>query len=488
MGVVFLAEDLVLKRRVALKLLPAHLADESSFTERFLRESELAASLDHPNVIPVYAAGDADGRLFLAMRYVKGPSLRDLTRMGPLEPAEAFAITVQVAGALDAAHAHGLVHRDVKPSNVLIAPATGPDGSDHVYLADFGLSRKLGEQERRGAEERLMGTVEYAAPEQIRGADVDGRADVYALSCLLYECLTGVPPFQRRSAAATLFAHMEEEPPLASRRNPRLPPAVDAVLTRGLAKSPAERYQSCRQLVDDARQALGVSGRRGQRALRPPLAIVLTALTVALALAGLAVALTHRDEPSADTGRALLAARIRAPLEVPGDSVARINPETNKVVAAIAAPPDQIALAVGATSVWVGTAHDYGLIRIDPATDSQLPAPELPLDVNSVASTGTTVAVVTSRPPVGAGGPLTTLWLLGSQCPFYAGGGDFCAIPLRQRRPASRFEPFSLIPLLGSDADQIWITDPTGSTVSRLDPHHQRLVDTVAIPTRVGGR
>jgi serine/threonine protein kinase len=127
------------------------------------------------------------------MRYVQGPNLRDLARMGPLEPAEAFAITVQVAGALDAEHAHGLVHRDVKPSNVLVAPAAAADGSDHVYLADFGLSRKLGEQERRVADERLMGTVEYAAPEQIRGGDVDGRFDVYALSCLLYECLTGLP-------------------------------------------------------------------------------------------------------------------------------------------------------------------------------------------------------------------------------------------------------------------------------------------------------
>jgi serine/threonine protein kinase len=377
MGVVCLAEDLQLRRKVALKVLAAHLAEDTRFRTRFLRESELAASLDHPNIIPVYAAGEAAGHLFLAMRYVEGPSLRQLIRIGPLPPAEAISIAAQIASALDAAHAKGLVHRDVKPSNALIAPTAGTGGSDHVYLADFGLSRQLGEQERRGEHEPLMGTVEYAAPEQIRGGDVDGRADVYALGCLLHECLTGLPPFQRSSAAQTLFAHMEEQPPDASRRNPRLDSAVDAVIARALAKTPDERYQNCRDFVDDARTALGVaSDAQSQLRSRKLAAVIAVALAAAVAVAGWAIR-SQDGARAKNAAKQILAVRSAAPRES-GASVTRIDPTTNEVVAAVAAPPDQIALAVGAKTVWVATAHVYGLMRIDPTSDSTLPAPQVP--------------------------------------------------------------------------------------------------------------
>jgi serine/threonine protein kinase len=198
MSVVYLAEDLRLRRRVALKLLAPALAGDEAFRQRFLEESELAASLDHPNVVPIYAAGEADGRLFIAMRYVEGSDLKALLREGPLTAERTVRLLAQVADALDFAHEQGLVHRDVKPSNVLL------DGREHVYLADFGLTKRLGEP--RAAEAGLFGTIDYIAPEQIRGDEVDGRADVYSLGCLLYDCLVGEPPFRRSTDAAALFA------------------------------------------------------------------------------------------------------------------------------------------------------------------------------------------------------------------------------------------------------------------------------------------
>jgi serine/threonine-protein kinase len=176
MGVVYLAEDRRLKRRVALKLLAPALTEDERSRGRLLTESELAASLDHPNIVPIYQAGEADGRIFIAMRYVEGLDLRRALRAGPFEPERALHVVSQVANALDAAHARRLVHRDVKPSNVLVAPAAGHDDTDHVYLADFGLSRRLSHPAGQGGAQSL-GTADYVAPEQIRGEEVDGRAE-----------------------------------------------------------------------------------------------------------------------------------------------------------------------------------------------------------------------------------------------------------------------------------------------------------------------
>ena len=196
MSVVYLAEDLRLKRKVALKLLAAHLAEDESFRERFLRESELAASIDHPNIVPIYEAGTTEDLLFIAMRYVEGRDLKARLQRRRLDPADAIGIVAQVASALDAAHARDLVHRDVKPSNVLLDTGARPDGSDHVYLADFGLTRSIAEA-GVGEDGNLLGTIDYVAPEQIADAEIDGRADVYSLGCVLYECLVGQPPFRR---------------------------------------------------------------------------------------------------------------------------------------------------------------------------------------------------------------------------------------------------------------------------------------------------
>ena len=263
MSVVYVAEDLRLKRKVALKLLAARLAEDESFRERFLRESELAASIDHPNIVPIYEAGTTGDALFIAMRYVEGRDLKERLQRGRLDPADAIGILAQVASALDAAHARGLVHRDVKPSNVLLDRGARPDGSDHVYLADFGLTRSIAEA---GVAEdgNLLGTIDYVAPEQIAGGEIDGRADVYSLGCVLYECLVGRPPFRRDTDVAVVFAHLEAEPPALSADRPDLPVALDAVVGRALAKEPEQRYPSCREL---ARAALAVAVDEASRLL-----------------------------------------------------------------------------------------------------------------------------------------------------------------------------------------------------------------------------
>src|SRR5439155_11949757 len=248
MGVVYRAYDPRLKRNIALKLIAPELSGDARFRERFLAETELAASLEHPNVIPIHDAGEVDGQLYLAMRYVEGSELKTLLQKeGPLDPGRALAICAQVAGALDAAHAKGLVHRDVKPSNVLL------DAQEHAYLADFGLSRRLAEQGIPAPHGLSLGTPAYAAPEQIEGEEVDGRADLYSLGCVLYECLAGEAPFVRDSELAVLWAHLQEEPP-----SPVAYPDLAPVFQQALAKDPTQRYASCRELVEAARQALGL--------------------------------------------------------------------------------------------------------------------------------------------------------------------------------------------------------------------------------------
>ena len=210
MGVVYRATELSLGRPVALKLLTPERAGDREFRERFQRESRMAASIDHPNVIPVYAAGEHEGSLYLVMRYVGGTDLHALLRdRGPLEPTQAAELVAQLASALDAAHAAGLVHRDVKPANVLLA-------GEHAYLSDFGLTRLAGSDTSLTGSGQWIGTVEYCSPEQLRGGRTDARADVYSLGCVLFAALTGGPPFAQGTVPATMLAHLNDPPPLPS--------------------------------------------------------------------------------------------------------------------------------------------------------------------------------------------------------------------------------------------------------------------------------
>ena len=258
MGVVYRAEETGLGGRpVALKLLPAALAGDPDFRARFLREMRVAAAIDHPNIVPIYRAGEDRGRLYLAMRYVHASDLRRLLEAeGRLTPERALAILDQVARALDAAHARGLVHRDIKPGNILLAPPVFDGDAEHVYLVDFGLARSDSDDRSLGGGGSFLGTPRYAAPEQAAGRPVDGRTDGYALGCVLYECLTGQPPFPGGSGEAILLAHLEASPPRVTALRPDLSPAIDQVVARAMAKDPATRFPTCRALLTAARQAL----------------------------------------------------------------------------------------------------------------------------------------------------------------------------------------------------------------------------------------
>jgi serine/threonine protein kinase len=261
MSTVFLSESLRLARKVAIKILAQDLAEDDTFRERFVRESLIAASLDHPNVIPIYDAGESEGLLFIAMRYVQGPQLKTVVQTsGPLPPERLLPIMSQIGGALDAAHARGLIHRDVKPGNILVDALGGQPPSDHVYLCDFGLTKQASSHSGLTQTGQFMGTIDYIAPEQIEGRDVDARTDVYSFGCVLYECLTGSVPFKKSTEAAVLWAHIQEEPIAVTERNPDLPGDIDAVITRALEKAPDARYQSCGELVRALRVVFGVPG------------------------------------------------------------------------------------------------------------------------------------------------------------------------------------------------------------------------------------
>jgi len=272
MAVVYRAYDARLDRRVALKILAPGLALDDGFRHRFIRESRAAAAVDHPNIIPVFEAGEASGVLFIAMRFVQGRDVRTLIdRTGPLPPARAGDIIAQVASALDAAHARGLVHRDVKPANMLLDDAAGEDRQDHVYLSDFGLSKHSLSQTGITSQGQVIGTLDYIAPEQIEGRVVDGRTDLYALACAAFELLSGAPPFKRDGGLAVVWAQLSEPPPPLTARRAGLPSAVDDVLARAMAKSPSDRYRRCGEFAAALREALGLRpGERGRSGEREP--------------------------------------------------------------------------------------------------------------------------------------------------------------------------------------------------------------------------
>jgi hypothetical protein len=246
MGVVYLATHLALNRRVALKLIAPDLAADESFRTRFKQESMTAASIDHPNVIPIYHAGEEDGQLYITMRYVDGTDLRAMiAQRGKLDAGTAATIVSQTAAALDAAHARGLVHRDVKPANVLIANA---DGDLHAYLTDFGLTKQASADGGMTKTGMFVGTLDYIAPEQLQGGALDARADVYALGCVLYQSLTGNVPYPRDTEPAKIWAHMSEPPPSVVQSQGDVPPQFEDVVRRAMAKDPNDRYLSAGDL------------------------------------------------------------------------------------------------------------------------------------------------------------------------------------------------------------------------------------------------
>jgi YVTN family beta-propeller protein len=474
MGVVYAAQDVRLKRKVALKLMAPELALDERFRERFSRESELAMSLEHPNVVPIHDAGEADGRLYLVMRCVDGTDLRVLLREeGALEPGRALAIVRQIAQALDAAHANGLVHRDVKPSNVLL------DESEHVYLADFGLMRRQFEGAAPHGDVRSLGTPAYLAPEQIEGGPIDGRADVYSLGCLLFECLTGEPPFTGSSRLAVAWAHLEEEPPSASERNPALPDAIDGVIRKAMAKDREQRYSTCVELVGDAAAELRPRLARARRRVATVAAVTAGALLVA------AVVLMRLTS----TGPDYLT-------NVAPNSVAVIDADAAGIVSQAPLGVRPGAIASGGGYLWVADAAEGTVSRIDrdlgvvQRIDVGDSVDGLAFGRRSIWATDANVgqlvqidaetAKVVQRFRVGNGPAAVAA---GDEAVWVANriDGTLSRLDLATAKVAKPIAIGSAPAAIALGGGSVWVTDEDAGTVLRLDPASGKIVRSIRV-------
>lgn len=448
MGIVYRAYDPRLKRNIALKLIAPELSGDGDFRERFLAETELAASLEHPNVIPIHDAGEVDGQLYLAMRYVEGMELKTLLQKeGPLHPGRALALCAQIAAALDAAHACGLVHRDVKPSNVLL------DLHEHIYLADFGLTRRLADQGVPAGLGLSLGTPAYVSPEQVEGGEVDGRADLYALGCLLYECLTGEVPFSLDSELAVLWAHVQEEAPKASERNPALPEAIDAVVAKALAKEPDERYASCVELVEAARDALGLREVVIVRDRRPTL-LAATGLLLAVAAALAAFFLSRGDGGPAKPS-------TKPTLALKADALQRIDPKTNELAATLRLGSDPTGVAVGDGAVWTIHLDDNRISEIDPHT-------------NAVVATGSAPG------PKAIGTGAASVWVV---------NGDGRTVTQVDQRSGAQVHVVAVpgsTELLAFGSGSVWVASPLTGIVARINPGSSTVSGSIHVPARRG--
>ena len=493
MGVVYRATDLSLERPVALKLIAPELAENQHFRERFLREPRLAASLDHPNVIPIYEAGEHDDQLYLVMRFVEGSDLRTvLEREGKLSPERTLAILGQVAGALDAAHRRALVHRDVKPANVLL------DEDGHVYLTDFGITKQLGGASTDTG--RMVGTLDYLAPEQIRGDPVDARTDCYALACVLYECLAGRPPFRRGTEAETMWAHMQEQPaPL--RGHPRLGPVLD----KALAKDRENRYASCAELIDAAAAALGLQKPRAAGTLIPaarrraPAILAAGGLVLVAAVVLAVLAVTGGDDGGAEplgTGVAALDpanGKVDAFVdsrEVPGNvavgegavwmleneraSVARVDPETKRVTRRFKTDGVPSELAVGEGAVWVGEAGG------EDVTNATVSVARLDPDSGRVTGTarlrgGTGGLPVAGAPRIAVGAG--AVWAANPD-------GSISRIDPDTGRLEATIETDLGAFTIAAGKEGVWfVGDADSAAVGRIDPRRNRVAERIRLGT-----
>jgi ABC-type branched-subunit amino acid transport system substrate-binding protein/predicted Ser/Thr protein kinase len=447
MGVVYRATDLSLERPVALKLVAPEFAGDKRFRERFLKEPRMAASLDHPNVVPIYEAGEHDGQLYLAMRYVEGSDLKTvLEREAKLAPDRAISILTQVASALDAAHRRGLVHRDVKPANVLL------DEDGHVYLTDFGITKQLGGASTDTGQ--MVGTLDYLAPEQIRGETVDARTDCYSLACVLYECLSGTPPFHRATEAETMWAHMQEQPaPL------RGYPVLDPMFQHALAKDRDERHRTCAELIEAARDALG---------LQRPMAEVFARSRLAEHRRAIAVAGAVLLVGAFVTGVVAVTGGGESEAEPLGNGVAQLAPSGGELTGFTGTERIPGNVAVGERAVWTLTEGEETISRIDPETGEitdtfasggqpgELAVGEGALWAGNVGGSDFVNAIVSvSRIDPNSGEVTRTVKLPG-------GGGPGVL-------------PTAGLPRIAVGDGAVWAINPDGS-VSRIDPDSGRVV------------
>jgi ABC-type transport system substrate-binding protein len=394
MGRVYLAQETATGRHVALKLLGPELARDERFRRRFLRETELAASLDHPHVVKTIASGEEDGTLYLAMVYVAGSDLRKLLRTeGPLDPERALALVEQVADALDAAHAAGLVHRDVKPGNILV---TETETGEEALVCDFGLARHVSSVSSLTVDRGFVGTIDYVSPEQIESGEVDSRADVYSLGCVLFECLAGVSPFDRETELSVLFAHLNDPPPRLTEARPDLPDELDAMFAVALAKSPGERYQTCAELVRATRAALKGKVLARRRRIRRRVLVVVGAVALA-AGAAVAAILATRGTPRPHGGG--------LPVSLRPSAVNLIDPRTHQVVDHVGVGTQVPIADTGWDAVftkhaaWVLVAGKQRLVRVDLRTRKVTASLSFPWPVGAITSSGNSVWVAQDTGP-----------------------------------------------------------------------------------------
>jgi streptogramin lyase len=453
MGVVYRATHLALDRPVALKVIARQFADDEGFRDRFLRESRLAARLDHPAVVPVFDAREEGGELIVAMRLVEGGDLKKRLEAGPLPPAEAVALLGQVAGALDAAHATGIVHRDVKPHNILLEGA-------RAYLTDFGLAKALGDSGVLSGTS-VVGTVEYMSPEQWRGERVGPAADIYSLGCVLYESLTGVVPYARRAGDA----------------EPTMPRGLDAVIERAVAKDPTERYASAAELIEDARECQGAT---------PAATRVLSEMPdqPTLALDAAAGAWHERFGPRAKQWLGASVAAVAGAVALAFLLLGGDGPSVSSPIE-VARPP--LRLAVGDGSVWVTSATDGTLSRVDSDT-MRIAGKPLPLGRGLSGVTVSAGSVWVSSPRRGevlrvdpvAGRVTARIDVGGRPGAIVAGGGrvwvaddaggGITAINDAGGRIFKRGIPPHVAPLrLAVGAGAVWVSSASTGTVRRID-------------------
>jgi streptogramin lyase len=466
MGVVYRATHLALERPVALKVIARHLSRDDRFRDRFLRESRLAASLDHPNVVPVYDAREEDGELIVAMRLIGGGDLKKRISARPLPPEEAIDLLAQVGDALDSAHNAGIVHRDVKPHNILLE-------GDRAFLSDFGLAKALGESGAHGSGASIVGTVEYMSPEQWRGQDVGPAADVYSLGCVLYESLTGVVPYARRAG--------DDEP--------EMPAGLDAVIEKAVSKDPGERYPTARALIEAARERQGATptatrvltdgpdaptaalpgkGRTGRRLAALPWRWLITP-AVLVALVAAFVLLLGGDDVSVSTPVAVgeaplrLAAGEGAVWVTSGadGTLTRIHPRTRKVVGEpLRLGRGVSGVAVGRKSVWVSSPATSSVLRIDPE-DGEV--------IGRIRVGGRPGAIIV------AGG---RVWVADER-----GAGVTAINPQGERVHRRGIAPHAAPLRLAAGAGGVWVSSASTGVVSRID---RSIARAAGFPIRAG--
>ena len=492
MGEVYLATQSFPERKVALKVLPPDLASDPAFRERFIRESNAAASLEHPNIVPVYAAGESDGELYIAMRYVDGEDLRTLIeREGALSPERAVSICAQIADALDDAHEHGLVHRDVKPGNILVSRG------DRAYLTDFGLIRRSELETDLTKTGQFMGTVNYVAPEQIRGEQVDGRADVYSLACVLYECLTGEQPFRREFDVATLYAHLQDPVPRPSEQAAAVPAGVDEVISKGMAKRRDERYATAAEFArasqtkvntrsPEVRPSEPLTGRSRRRYLIATIAVsLLVIIAPVLWLSSRhsppsnaqrdSVAVSRIDPQSntvassiRDASRGWSAVAAEGALWIATqDGVVKRDESSGRIVKTLHTDEAAHSLAEGYGAIWLTTAAgaEAHVLRIDPATDEV----RATIDISPSQLGGSGLGAIAT----GNG----AVWVVDYQ-------GTLWKIDPTSNKLIDRFPVAGVGTAVTTGAGSVWVADALNDTVVQIAPRTGAILDSVEMASK----